>query len=308
MKIQGWIKEYDVLRYLRHLSDDLLRRRYDTLAANLWSTDAVGDVIPTRDPMHREQLLRLLVHVLCEQRVRSGDLSISCDEGKIILEASASYRSPKLVTPFVGPPSGFAKFGKQKYIRQAFEYGILRVAPASGFNDPSLNSAQKDDELLHWTVTPNEQIMMRVMGLDNKGNEVEIPVEKKELFRGMTVPDFYVWCCGYGYDARLFHEFEADAVLIVRDMDVFRSRFSAAMQKTLPGWTMKDGPLSYYDPYTISREQLAPIFSKNIRYLHQNEYRFAWSAPWGVKAALPLYPDLGSLSDIAEYYEIKPPA
>jgi hypothetical protein len=307
MTVQGWIQEYDASRYLRKLSDDQLKRRYDALAGDLWSTDAVGNITPPREPQHREQLLKLLVHVLREQGDRAGDPSISFDEGKVRGAASASYQPPKLTTPFVGSPSGFAKFGKRVHIRRAFDEGVLRVAPASGFNDPSLNAAQRDDELQHWTVTPNEQLMMRVIGRDNNGNEVEIPVEKRELFRGMTVSDFYVWCCGYGYDCRLFHEFEADAVIVIRDMDAFRSRFSVAMQKALPGWTSKDGPLSYYDPYTIRREQLTPIFSKNIRYLHQNEYRFAWSAPDGAKAAGPLFPVLGPLADIAEYYEIERP-
>lgn len=156
----------------------------------------------------------------------------------------------------------------------------------------------------HWSVTPNEQLLFKLYGLDADGIEVELPVETGELFKGMSVPDFYVWCCGYGYDARLFHEFKADAAIIIRDVDKFRARFLTAMQQVIPGWIMKDGPLRYYDPYTTRREQLIPIFSKNFRYLHQNEYRFAWSSPNGMPTSAALFPVLGPLSDIAEYYEI----
>lgn len=304
MSVQGWIQEYDASRYLRKQTDDVLKRRYEALTSNLWSTDVAGNVMPPRNPQHREAILRLVVHVLCEQRNRAGDPTLVLDEAAIRQAASTAYRRPKLTTSFIGSPSGFAKFGKREHIRRTYEEGVLRVAPASGFNDPSLNSAQRDDELLHWAVTPNQQLMMRVIGLDEHGNEVEVPVEKGELFRGMTVPDFYVWCCGFGYDARLFHEFQADAVIVIRDMDQFQSRFSAAMQTVLPGWTMKDGPLTYYDPYNVRREELTPVFSKNLRYLHQNEYRFAWSSPLGEKTSKPLFPVLGRLSDIAEYYEI----
>jgi hypothetical protein len=49
---------------------------------------------------------------------------------------------------------------------------------------------------------------------------------------------------------------------------------------------------------------LTPIFSKNFRYLHQNEYRFAWLSPDGQPTSTALFPVLGPLSDIAEYYEI----
>lgn len=231
---------------------------------------------------------------------------ISFDEEALRRAASVAYQPPKLMTPFVGSPSGFAKFGKRQHIRRTLEEGVLRVAPAISFNDPSLNNAQRDDELLHWAVTPNEALVMRLIGLDEHGNEVEVPVEKGELFRGMSVPDFYVWCCGFGYDARLFHEFQAEAVIVIRNMDEFRSRFSAAMQRVLPGSTMKYGPLSYYDPYITRREQLTPIFSKNFRYLHQNEYRFAWLPSNGQQTTDPLFPALGPLSDIAEYYEVEP--
>jgi hypothetical protein len=106
-------------------------------------------------------------------------------------------------------------------------------------------------------------------------------VQNKELFRYMMVPDFYVWCCGLGYDARLFHNFGYDAVLIIRNKDAFRARLSAAVASVLPKASMKAGPLRYYDPYTVRREQLVPIFSKHFRYLYQNEYRFAWTVPEG---------------------------
>jgi hypothetical protein len=96
-------------------------------------------------------------------------------------------------------------------MRAAFDRGVLRIAPASSYDDPSLNPAQADKELEHTTITPNKQLMFTLYGPDSKGNEVEIPVRKKEFFRYMMVPDFYVWCCGLGYDARLFQEFHAEA-------------------------------------------------------------------------------------------------
>ena len=159
----GWIREYSKSLYLRKLPDDALKRRYEDLAGNLWSTDAAGNVVPIRNPQQRQQLVELIVHVLCEQRLRAGDPSLAFNEGEIRRAASAGYQPPKLTKPFVGPTSGFAKFGKQIHTRTAFEEGVLRVAPASGFNDPSLNSAQRDDELQHWDVTPNKQLLMRFL-------------------------------------------------------------------------------------------------------------------------------------------------
>ena len=121
MDYPGWIREYGAAPYLRKQSADVLKRRYEALAGNLWSTDAAGNVVPPRDPQHREHLLKLIVHVLCEQRDRAGNSFIAFDEEEMRRAASAAYQPPKLTTPFVGPPSGFAKFGKQMHIERAFE-------------------------------------------------------------------------------------------------------------------------------------------------------------------------------------------
>jgi hypothetical protein len=226
MNPQIWMMEYAASKYLREQSEDALQQRYQALTSNLWSTDAAGNVTAPRNPGHRRELLRLITHVLCEQSIRAQSLSLSLDECAIRRAASAAYQPPKLTTPFAGSPSCFAKFGRRDHVRNAFEQGILRVAPAKTFDDPSLNAAQRDNELLHWTVTPNEHLMVKFYGKDADGNEVELPVQKKEFFRGMTVPDYYVWCCSLGYDARLFHDFQAEAVLVIRDMDQFRLRFA----------------------------------------------------------------------------------
>ena len=39
------------------------------------------------------------------------------------------------------------KYGELRHLRPMFEKGILRIAPASSYNDPSLNQARKDSEL-----------------------------------------------------------------------------------------------------------------------------------------------------------------
>ena len=66
---------------------------------------------------------------------------------------------------------------------------------------------------------------------------------------------------------------------------------------------MSDRPLKYYDPYTIEKKQLVPIFSKNFSYMYQNEYRFAWTIP-KVEPLSPFFVELGPLDDIADMLEI----
>ena len=80
MSYQNWVLEYEASNYLREMSEDLLQERYDMLTYNLWSTGQHGEVTPPRDPINRRSLLRLIVHVCCEQSNRRGDGMISFDE------------------------------------------------------------------------------------------------------------------------------------------------------------------------------------------------------------------------------------
>ena len=83
--------------------------------------------------------------------------------------------------------------------------------------------------------------------------------------------DFFVWCCGTGYDARLFYDFQVSAALLVHDAEQFKLRVAKAVEAVLPRMQMIHGPLRYYDAYTEDCTQLTPIFSKNLKYLYQNE-------------------------------------
>ena len=94
-----------------------------------------------------------------------------------------------------------------------------------------------------------------------------------------------------------------DAALIIHDPKTFRARLAAAVNQKHPRAILKESPLRYYDPYTIRRDQLVPIFSKNFRYTYQNEYRMSWI----VQDSEPLQPffvELGALADLASVVEL----
>lgn len=167
----GWRDEYERDRYLRELPDVALQARFEALIDNLWSTDAAGNVTPPRNADNRLQLLRLTIHTMLEQMERTGTSAIDFSEAKLRETASASYKLPQLRIPFTGSPSCFAKFGKRTHIRDAFERGALRIAPAATYDTPSLNAAQADKELEHHSVTPNEHLIFRLFGLDAEGEE-----------------------------------------------------------------------------------------------------------------------------------------
>ena len=294
--------QYMESRYLREATSEALQQRLDDIGNNLWSTGRDGEITQPRSLDHRRGMLELYTHVLREQMERSKSGELVFDEAALRLKASANYVQRRTARAITFGPDCYVKFGKKEHILPALS-GKLFIQPAAKYNDPSLNAAQLDNELQHYVRSPNERLMMRLIGLDEHGNEVEIKPRWGELFRYMNVPNFYVWCCGLGYDARLFGEFEANAALVVKDKAAFEDRFTRAMAEQLPDAVIGHGPIQYYDPYTTRRDQLMPAFSKNIKYLYQNEYRFIWQFH-EERELTPFIVDLGSLHDIAEVVEL----
>lgn len=302
--VDALVLKYKKTRYLRKVSDTVLEQRLQTIANNLWSTDYDGNVIATRNPDHRKVLLALYCDTLFEQQIRKPK-DIIFDEGLLRAQTSAEYAKPKLKSPTTFAPQCLAKFGKREHIALSMKKGRLRIAPASTYNDPSLNAAQMDEELLHNVRTPNEHIKIKLYGKDPlDGSEFEFPPQWGELFRYMQVSNFYVWCCGLGYDARLFKEFEADSALIITDQEKFANRLSIAVAQKVPSAKFQHGGIIYYDPHTTQRDQLIPAFSKNFNYLYQNEYRFVWWMPQD-QTLDSFFVELGSIEDIAHIVELE---
>jgi hypothetical protein len=208
---------YSQVRYLRHVHDDLLNNRADDIAGNFWTTDAAGAVAKLTDAVRCEFFYRLHIELEEERRIRSAGTVIDFDEPRVRATASAIYTPTRLAsaTPTLAN-DGFVRFGKFAHLESALTPGRFRIAPASGYNDPSLNAAQVDNELQHMAITPNEHMAFKIYGKKTlNGPEEEIPVQRLQLFRYMDVPPFYVLCLSSRFDFRMFHDFEADAALVI---------------------------------------------------------------------------------------------
>jgi hypothetical protein len=229
--LEARVAAYRRTRYLRHIHDDRLAGREGDIVGNFWTTDATGAVVRPSDPLRREFFLSIYMELREEFRLRSGGSGINFDEADIRAKASAAYAAPRLTT--VAPslaPNGLVRFGKFTHLESALTNGKFRIAPASGYADPSLNAAQIDNELQHSAITPNEQMAFKLYGRRTPdGSEEEMPVQPLELFRYMDVRPFYVLCLSSYFDLRMFHDFEADAALLIHNQDEFARRLNIAM-------------------------------------------------------------------------------
>jgi hypothetical protein len=295
-----WRSEYQANRYLSKASTIQLENRLLELKSNLWSTGQNGEVIQLRFPENRNVILRLICHVLLEKAKRQKSLEIFFDEKIFREEATAIYLPPNLKNPIMSDRGIFAKFGNRDHILEAYKCGRILINLASTYEDSSLNSAQQDDELNHWTTTPDKELAFQLIDSDEK----LIPVQMGEFLQGKTIPNYLVWCCAYGYDARLFKDFKKNAALIIRNEKEFIDRLTKVANQVIPDLKFQHGPVSYYDPYNPPSGGIKLPFMKTMKYLYQNEYRFTWQSDNLTKIS-PTYLDLGSLEDIAEFVELK---
>ena len=290
-------QNYTRNRYLRKCSEMQIYERYSILLNNLWSTNEDGEVLPIFDGKNRQILLQLLIEVMTEVNIRGLCVISEFDEGLLRKEATKSYVPPEIIKPCPIYPNNLAKFGKYSHLIDTLKRGTIRIAPGSSYNDSSLNQAQRDNELEHHVVSPDKQLLFGLIGADVHGRKKEVSLTLGEFIEYKMADDFFVWCCAMKYDARLFADFEADATLIITDADEFQFRLTAEVKKKAGKFVGARG-LVYYDPYRSVKSQIVPYFSKNFRYLYQNEFRYVWHGLPGV-AMEPFFVELGSLEDIA---------
>ena len=145
------------------------------------------------------------------------------------------------------------KFGKQRHLEPLMKAGELRIGSASSYKDERLPLAIRDDETQ----------IAQVVG----------PVRFKK-----TDSDYYLSSYAIRFENRLFDDFDADACLIVHDLNAFGGRLQEAFESRMPGWTGKIGFVNYFDP---RRSLLVPdvAFAKHFRYGYQMEFRFVWVPP-----------------------------
>ena len=296
---------YSRRRYLEKAALGLLDNREKDLRANTWTTNSDGNVRAILDPARREFFFTKIVELDVERTLRAGSKVFQFDEAAIRRLASRGYNAIRLRTPPSLPVLPFlVRYSKESYIKDALSNGVIRISPASAYADPSLNSAQYDEELRHFSVTPHEHLVMRLYGTVTPGGpEREIPHKPLELFRFMDVPNFYVLCCAAGFDYRMFNDFEADSALIIHGKDEFIRRIGDAVAKEHPSEFSHD-LVRYYDSYGItSPGQLIPAFSKHFRYAYQDEYRLVWKPSSG-RQLEPFFINIGPMNDIAAMVEL----
>jgi hypothetical protein len=304
-----WKKQYRNNRYMENLSQDELKQRAkDVFLNNLILT---GDCKIGLPPVNEEGQYWMCcwTHVLEEFFLRYGPAPAGyngCFKEVKIPDPSSplAKRASECVKKLNLQESGYIyKYGKSKYMRPAFEKGYFRISPASSYDDPSLNPAIRDKELeIEITINPN---LIKINVIDGKTGEPKGSIEPiGNRLNYQSTTDYYVFCLASAFAPRLFLDFENDACLVIKDVDLFFKRMNVHLSNQLAGWLHTARPVNYIDPLNCNPNDIDIYITKHFRYYYQKEFRALWIPRKPENDLSPIDIEMGSLNDICEFIEI----
>lgn len=312
-------RTYSQQRYLIKTADDQVGWRHAAIRTNIWTAPPPGVPRLHSDPMEASFWAKKLMEVRTERLFRARAAGIyrgparsfvAFNEAALLSTSTLEPKVCSAIRTLVLPPGPFfARFTHPQFVESALTRGRFQLKPAAQYNsDPSLNDAQRDEELVHASVRGDRHLNIRVHGRlpgEDPSKTREIPIMYGELFEYMNSKNFYVLCLSSQFDARMFNDFQADAVLIIKEPRIFINRIQTAMCRDGHAVDLRAGAVRYYDPYTVTRSELIPGFSKNFAFTYQQEFRLTW---WPKDAAKlsPLFVEIGDMSDIAEALYLQP--
>ena len=160
------------------------------------------------------------------------------------------------------------KYGKEKWIKDAYENGSFSIAPSLEYIRSEYDSARKANEAIHETKNNPENIKITT----SEGKEMK-PILSCETTHVSLSPDEYILCFAYDYDEGLYKEFKgSDACLAIHDVKEFARRINKEFNKLMSGYIGIDSRVDYGNHLST----LGVSFSKPFDYVYQREYRFSW--------------------------------
>lgn len=299
-----WRAQYSKRPYLKHLTPEELQERCNNLINLLAVLMPDGKIGVKTGKKFDEDIWIKFTHVTTEMERRYGPYPNGFTNGfvkdaKIVSATFPSIPKSKLAIDFVGgaQADNLYKFTKKKYVEEMISRGAFRISPASYYDDPSLNDAIRDNELVfNGSFQPGLKGVVKTFGSLPSYGRIDYSVKART--------NYYVACFASAYTYREFEDFDADACLIVKEPRVFTDRIIQAGLKKLSGYEGFAGNVKYLDPVLCDPEKIDVSFAKHFKYAYQNEYRIIW-APKAITESLePLFVEIGPLTDICEVIEI----
>lgn len=297
-----WRQQYRQDRYMEYLStDDLIKRAGDILR-NIY--DVTENSAIRIQPSATHYWMIVFTHVLEEGELRKFDICRSIPPNDLHIPNRFATNTIELFKEIKAkyPKKILVKFGKTDHLKNMLECGKIRINPASFYSDPSLNSAQKDDEL-----TINLDLRPSKITLTNLSNGSTIKPIGNIRYTVKSKTDYYVYCLSSLMSFRLFSDFGANCCLVISEPEKFTKYFIDKCKKKLSknyGWRCCGLPVKYIDPLNTDENNVEVYFTKHFKYWYQNEYRIVFLPNREINKLDILDVEIGNLSKFCTLFNI----
>lgn len=296
----SWIQGYRDRRVYSHLTMDQLCDRYTALLENAIAFDDGGRAFVDRPTA--PYWSKRLAWTEEEFRLREApELLVGIQDRELGRPRPHVMAAQKLRSEIEQFPlrSYIVKFGKRAHVEEMLSKGRFRISPAASYSDPSLNRAIRDDELNAQTMFPAGTRL----SVQADGEYKEIPNIIGPLCHTRHCENFFVFCAAGTFDPRLFDDFEADACLLVRDLNRFGLLLLREFATVARMTKQVHGSVHYEDPLHPSGENHLVELTKHFRYEYQREWRMIWNSEEPLPlTATPIFVEIGSLADSCSAY------
>ncbi|WJM81070.1 hypothetical protein [Pectobacterium brasiliense] len=296
-----WELEYLNNRYMRHLSEQELQERTIDIMDNITTLTEKGQLGLHCSEESGHYWLILWTHIIKEFNLRYGPYPNGFTNGFIKNAdiVKPTYPSPpnsKLAIDSIGgiERNQLYKFGRYEHLSKMFKHGIIRISPASSYNDPSLNKAIRDDELSF----DINRVTNNVIVLNSKRKT--IPSFGVVKFSLKSNTNYYVHCFSSGYNFREYDDFEADACIVIKEPRQFIKNLFKHAKKHLPDYDYFASHVKYLDPLNCEPNDVDLFYCKHFKYSYQNEFRAIWIPKSPTFKLEPIFIEIGSMEKYAK--------
>lgn len=290
---------------MEFLSKNELEERTKQIISNMTVLSSKGQISLHGINDAGKYWMQVWVHALDEFALRYGPYPNGFTDGSMAnaeIVKPSFPDTPKSVAALeqVGGfnEDAICKFGKYKYLKAMFNSGTIRIAPASYYDDPSLNSAIRDEELSFEVQARADRLVIE----DIQG--AQIPTFGQVKFKIESNTNYYVHCFASKYTYREYDDFNADCCIIIDKPRELFQKMMKAVEKEKPGFKGFASPVKYLDPLNSSPDEVDIFLTKHFKYSYQNEVRTVWLPEEPTSQLEPFFINIGSMTRYARIVRI----
>lgn len=301
-----WRRDYYKNPYLARATDAQFFKRVCDVFHNQMELDEEGRITPKPSMNNNNWLMQRWAHVMEEAGTRggfNGELLSSANEP--LRKYFENGRAPgvELFRDFKNAPKApLVKYSRREFVESMYRFGEIRVAPASEYASGSLLDAQRDLEVQREFIIPTAKLIAKgYTQADIEGQQYNIAEGDVSIVE--ETENYYVFCLCREVDRRLPSDFNADAALVIHDATAFQRLFFDALRERLGNWEMRNGHVTYYDPYSDYKRHRVLEMTKHFKFHYQKEFRLLARPKRQLQYQLePFFLRLGSLENLATPY------